>query len=64
VTINGCKKDYKKDYIGKKDYIALGAANRAKAEERARLVTKGHEIATQWAARGEASRVSTQAELT
>ena len=26
-------------------------------------MTKGHEIATQWAARGEASRVSTQAEL-
>ena len=46
------------------DCIALGAANRAKAEERARLVTKGYEIATQWAARGEASRVSTQAELT
>ena len=45
------------------DCIALGAANRAKAEERARLVTKGYEIATQWAARGEASRVSTQAEL-
>ena len=45
------------------DCIALGAANRAKAEERARLVAKGYEIATQWAARGEASRQSSQAEL-
>merc|ERR1740139_1107089 len=45
------------------DCIALGAANRAKAEERARLVAKGYDIATQWAARGEASRVAAQAEL-
>ena len=45
------------------DCLALGAAAKAKAEERARLVAKGYEIATQWAARGEAARQTTQAEL-
>ena len=47
----------------KNECLELGAVAKAEAEERAKLVKSGYEIATQWAARGEESQKTTQAEL-
>jgi len=47
----------------KNECLELGAVAKAEAVERAQLVKSGYEIATQWAARGEQSHKTTQAEV-